>query len=350
MPVTSLVEVAPDKTNVRLSPERILLDVPQGLYHTMAIIMLIVWYISSGATLFLNKYVLSHLHGDAFLLGTTQLIISVICSYIQMKFTAKSGDQTQRNPMIMKNVYRDMLFIGAFRCATVILGLFAMKYIAVSFLATIKSSSPLFTVVISRILLGERTSYQTKFSMIPITVGLCLCSSFELSFEMFGFLCALGTNVFDCLQNVYSKLLISGEKYRYTPIQLQFWTSLLACVFQLPLLYSYVDLSSIIQSTSRDLMILYIFNGIFYHLQSISAFTLMAYISPITHSVVNTVKRALLIWLSILIFGNSVTFLSGVGTMLVIVGVILYNEGRDEIGKSSLYNIDTTKFIVYRDI
>lgn len=39
--------------------------------------------------------------------------------------------------------------------------------------------------------------YWTKFSMIPITIGLCLCSSFELSFNLFGFLCALGTNIFD---------------------------------------------------------------------------------------------------------------------------------------------------------
>ena len=141
--------------------------------------------------------------------------------------------------------------------------------------------------------------YGTKVSMIPITTGLCLCSSFELSFDMFGFLCALGTNIFDwydfllsmtisnlefySLQNVYSKLLLSGEKYRYTAIELQLWTSLVACVFQLPLLYYYVDLSFVINSTSKDLMILYAFNGFFYHMQSVCAFALMAYISPITH-------------------------------------------------------------------
>jgi solute carrier family 35 protein E2 len=59
----------------------------------------------------------------------------------------------------MKNVYRDMIVIGAFRCVTIVLGLVALKYIAVSFVATIKSSSPLFTVVISRIMLGEKTSW-----------------------------------------------------------------------------------------------------------------------------------------------------------------------------------------------
>ena len=56
----------------------------------------------------------------------------------------------------MKNVFRDMVYIGAFRCVTIILGLIALKYIAVSFVATIKSSSPLFTVLISRIVLKER--------------------------------------------------------------------------------------------------------------------------------------------------------------------------------------------------
>jgi drug/metabolite transporter (DMT)-like permease len=45
-------------------------------------------------------------------------------------------------------------------------------------------------------------------------------------------------------------------------------------------------------------------------------------------SVANTVKRALLIWLSILLFGNPVTLWSGVGTLAVTGGVLLYNQAR----------------------
>jgi drug/metabolite transporter (DMT)-like permease len=40
-------------------------------------------------------------------------------------------------------------------------------------------------------------------------------------------------------------------------------------------------------------------------------------------SVANTAKRVLLIWLSVLIFGNPVTFLSGLGTSIVFVGVLV---------------------------
>ena len=42
----------------------------------------------------------------------------------------------------------------------------------------------------------------------------------------------------------------------------------------------------------------------------------------------NTVKRALLIWLSVLWFGNKVTLLSGLGTLTVTFGVFLYNKAR----------------------
>ena len=55
--------------------------------------------------------------------------------------------------------------------------------------------------------------------------GLALCSANELSFNIIGFFFALTTNVSECAQNVYSKMLISGENFRYTPSEMQFYTS-----------------------------------------------------------------------------------------------------------------------------
>jgi len=40
------------------------------------------------------------------------------------------------------------------------------------------------------------------------------------------------------------------------------------------------------------------------------------------------VKRATAIWLSVLVYGNEITFLGGFGTVIVIVGVLLYNKAR----------------------
>lgn len=46
-------------------------------------------------------------------------------------------------------------------------------------------------------------------------------------------------------------------------------------------------------------------------------------------SVANTAKRAFLIWVSVMLFGNEVTVLSGLGTAVVILGVLLYNKARE---------------------
>lgn len=43
------------------------------------------------------------------------------------------------------------------RFITVVLGLVSLKNVAVSFAETVKSSAPIFTVIMSRLILGEYT-------------------------------------------------------------------------------------------------------------------------------------------------------------------------------------------------
>ena len=69
-------------------------------------------------------------------------------------------------------------------------------------------------------------------------------------------------------------------------------------------------------------------NGICFHMQSVMAYAVMGLISPVSQSVANTLKRALLIWLSILYFGNPVTLMSALGTAICIAGVLAYNQAR----------------------
>ena len=91
---------------------------------------------------------------------------------------------------------------------------------------------------------------------------------------------------------------------------------------------------SVLLSTSRALAGCLLMNGVFFHGQTISAYYLMDYISPVTHSVANTGKRAALIWSSVLVFGNEITALSGLGTAVVIAGVLLYNMATEVDAKN----------------
>uniref|UniRef100_A0A2K6A7N3 Solute carrier family 35 member E2B n=1 Tax=Mandrillus leucophaeus TaxID=9568 RepID=A0A2K6A7N3_MANLE len=231
------------------------------------------------------------------------------------------------------NFLMTMLFVGLMRFATVVLGLVSLKNVAVSFAETVKSSAPIFTVIMSRMILGEYTGLLVNLSLIPVMGGLALCTATEISFNVLGFSAALSTNIMDCLQNVFSKKLLSGDKYRFSAPELQFYTSAAAVAMLVPARVFFTDVPVIGRSGksfsyNQDVVLLLLTDGVLFHLQSVTAYALMGKISPVTFSVASTVKHALSIWLSVIVFGNKITSLSAVGTALVTVGVLLYNKAR----------------------
>ncbi|KAL7540670.1 hypothetical protein ACHAWF_006750 [Thalassiosira exigua] len=239
---------------------------------------------------------------------------------------------------------RDMSVVGLLRGLTVVLGLVALEHVPVSFVETVKATAPAFTVVFARIILQERTAFPVTLSLIPVVAGLVLCSASELRFDAVGFTAALLNNCADCVQNVMSKRMLAHLR----PTQLQFYTSVAALALQAPFVMR--DVSGLVRgwaahkdaadmdvlpeeaAESADegmsLTKLLIIDAIFYHLQSVSAYCTMGCMSPVSQSVANTLKRALLVWASILYFGNPVTNAGIVGIAMVVSGVFLYNHVR----------------------
>ncbi|XP_014676969.1 PREDICTED: solute carrier family 35 member E2-like isoform X3 [Priapulus caudatus] len=276
-----------------------------GLCNAKAMIFLVLWYLFSFCNLFMNKFTIDTLKGDATLLGVVQMCTCISGGFVQLHFPCGMytlSEREERPPSFLRN----MLILGTMRFITVILGLVALKFVAVSFTETVKSSAPIFTVLLSRAMLGERTGICVSISLIPVMAGLFLCSATELSFNLMGFLAALATNLSECTQNVFSKMLRSDKRYQYSPAELQFFSSSASMLVELPTIFLMIDIT-----------------------QTITEYVLIGYISPVTHSVANTVKRALLIWLSVIVFGNPVSFLSGLGTTIVLAGVLLYNQARE---------------------
>ena len=258
---------------------------------------------------------------------------------------------------------RDMSIVGILRGVTVLLGLVALEHVPVSFVETIKATAPAFTVLFARLILQERTAPQVMLTLVPVVGGLILCSATELRFDSIGFMAACLNNCADCVQNVMSKRMLTHMK----PTQLQFYTSVAALVLQTPLILR--DISGILNrwahnNSDEDIMVtveeeeverhldtteddgellsssyyhhdnewsltkLLIVDAIFYHLQSVSAYCTMGCMNPVSQSVANTLKRALLVWASIIYFGNPITSSGVVGILMVVAGVFLYNHVR----------------------
>ena len=311
------------------------------------------WYLCSLITLFSNKYILTDLGGNVQTLGVVQMLTTATMGAVKVYGPGLIGQQNKKNPKTNSkpirppaphenpNFWRNMVYVGVMRGATVILGLVSLSHVAVSFTETIKASAPMFTVIFSRIILGQETSNEVMLSLVPVMLGLVVCSATEWSFDTIGFLAAVSNNCIDCVQNVFSKKLL--QEPSMTPVHLQFYTSVAAACLQLPvMLWAFhsdhpsgkaklvLGDDNVHQETpqSKWLWPVILFCAVFYHLQSVTAYFTMSLISPVSQSVANTVKRSLLIFLSILHFGNRVTVFNIIGMMTVMGGVGTYSYAK----------------------
>ncbi|NXF42575.1 S35E2 protein, partial [Oceanites oceanicus] len=292
-----------------------------GIWNSHALIYLTLWFFFSFCTLFLNKYILSLLEGEPSMLGAVQMLSTTFIGCIKM-FVPCCLYQHKTRISYPPNFIMIMLFVGLMRWNLNFQNLYYLIHVIGS------------TVIKLRLkFFFSFAGLLVNLSLIPVMGGLALCTATEISFNILGFSAALSTNIMDCLQNVFSKKLLSGDKYRFSAPELQFYTSAAAVVMLIPAWIFFMDVPVIGKSGrsfsyNQDVVVLLLIDGVLFHLQSVTAYALMGKISPVTFSVASTVKHALSIWLSIIVFGNKITSLSAIGTVLVTIGVLLYNKAK----------------------
>jgi len=308
-------------------------------------IVMCLWFFMSFTGIVLNKYILTGLDVDPGILGECQILMTTVFGAIMMYIPyfglRKNTVASPRHEYFSRyQFFKTILILGWLRCGAIICSVIALKYVAVSFSETVKSSAPLFTAITAYLVIGEYSGLYVNLSLVPIMFGLAISTSTELSFNVTGFTAAIVNNILDCIQNVFSKKLLSGEDHRFSPLELQFYTSVAASVVQMPFWFFFLDIHEKLYQINQYTATMLFVNGVVFYSQSLLAYLLMSYISPVTFSVSNTVKRACLIWFSVIVFNNKVSAMSAFGTVLVVCGVFLYQRARHIEGnkRKSLFN------------
>uniref|UniRef100_A0A4W3HNX3 Solute carrier family 35 member E2A n=1 Tax=Callorhinchus milii TaxID=7868 RepID=A0A4W3HNX3_CALMI len=143
--------------------ETTVIESDAGVWSVKSLMYLSLWYFFSFCTLFLNKYILTLLEGEPGILGAVQMLSTTVIGCIKMYVPCCLYQHKVRSEH-PSNFLMIMLFVGLMRFATVVLGLVSLKNVAVSFAETVKSSAPIFTVIMSRLILGE---YTEDLGLIP---------------------------------------------------------------------------------------------------------------------------------------------------------------------------------------
>ncbi|CAF3741080.1 unnamed protein product [Rotaria sordida] len=192
----------------------------------------------------------------------------------------------------------------------------SLRLVTISYTHTVKALMPLFTVILSRIILDEEQSITIYLSLLPIIIGVIITSLSELSFDIIGLISALFT-----LLSVLSKLS---------------WCLLIPFWFLLD--GSHMDIR---RELTPTVIYFILIDGLCNFIYNVLAFTMISYLSSLSYAIASSTKRITIIIMSIIIFHNRITYMNLFGISLTLIGVILYNKMKYNEKKQQLLSLNT---------
>jgi len=322
-----------EKGNEDISTTTITADRPFYTTEVLELVgLLIVWYFTSSFANNLTKSILEEnvfpfpLSLTIMQFGFIVLFSAVLFISMPSKFKYETVDfQTLKNiliPLCISQILAQSL--------TQI----SIQQVPVSFTHTVKACSPIFAIIFSIYYKFKETyTWPLLLSIAPIIGGVILSSLTEINFTLVGFLSALGSAIIFSWQNAFSKKVFLDKEM--DQVNLLYYTSLCAFCILLPW-WLIIDCPTVVAHllsgeatyTNGGLWVLIWLNGICHFGQNIAAFTFMTMVTPLTYTVFNTFKRIFVIVAAIIYFNNKIPFLNGVGIVLAIGGVVLYNKAK----------------------
>jgi len=212
---------------------------------------------------------------------------------------------------------------------------------AVSFGQILKACEPAFSAVNEVILTGNVQAWQVYATLIPIIGGVAFASLKELSFSWLAVISAMIANESAALKGVMGKAVMKEPWVKAMGAANQYGVvNILSALFTIPLVAAleapkWGDSwnTALRKGTSeKEIMTNIFLSGFTFYLYNEVSFMALAKVSPITHSVANTLKRVVIIVVSCIVFKTKMTTEGMVGSAIAIIGTLLYSLAKQKYG------------------
>jgi solute carrier family 35, member E1 len=310
------------------------------------------WYISNGIFSIANKQVLRI--SDCLITTCAQLATGSALAALSSVKKRRMEWPKSRHGVFAAVACGALHFLGNY-CTN-----YAMQWMSLPFVHTIKSTEPLFALIIGLSLFRKNAPSVTLGLIASISLlisGTVLASLKEQSFSLDGFLNAICSNVSFQLRN----FMVKSSFPDTSPDTVMLWTSVWGLGFSAVALSGIIALGGDPGFASASLPLstniwsiwkLILIMSCMHFAYNALSFRVLQRVSPLTHSILNCMKRMVVICLSILVFRTSHSPLNIVGMLIAVSSSASYSfEIRRLQSHSLVVNANTSPVKVQlRDI
>jgi len=297
-----------------------------------AIFCIVMWFVMNISTLILNKYIFTSLQ---FTYPFTLTAVHMGTCFIGAVLTLKVFKLIPFISINWTDCFQKILPLATLFCANIVLGNVSLRWVPVSFMQTIKSSVPAFTVLLQVMFFHKSFSWDTYLSLLPVVGGVGVASWAEVNFVKVGFYAALVASIITALMAIVSGVILTQQ---LDAVNLTYYLAPFSFIMLLPLA-AYLEFGDIQYKWeyygNYEPILILIISGAIAFLLNVFTFYVIKFTSPLTYTVAGNSKVVLSITISVLIFRNEVTFLNGIGCAVALLGVMWYNHIRYTANKQS---------------
>ena len=296
----------------------------QGFY---IVTLCILWYAFSTVTNLFSKQVLL-LFPYPFTITLAHFLAIILCVRPILILTNSHG--IHGSAVQRKQYYRRLMGLSIGKIFASVSSHISILHIPVAYSHTVKATMPVFTVLLSKLILNESHSSGVYLTLVPIVGGVLMATISDIVIDMIGVFNALISTGAFTLQNIYSKKTM--KEIDIHQLQLLEHITLIALLIFLPIWaivdgrvflfgdpeFDYENLYHIL-----TLLACAAFSNVG---QNVFAFCVISTISPLSYSIANVSKRIVIITGSLLFFKDPVTLTTVIGMCIAITGVFIYNR------------------------
>lgn len=298
------------------------------------LIFILIWYTFSTCLTLYNKTLLGdHLgHFPAPLLMNTvhfslQAVLAKVISCFQSRGSEKGTTMT------WKDYFVRVVPTALGTALDINLSNASLVFISVTFATMCKSASPIFLLVFAFAFRLETPSFKLLGIILIISFGVLLTVLKETQFDFWGFVLVMLASVLSGFRWSMTQILLQKESYGLkNPITLMSHVTpvmaLVTAILSL-LLDPWHDLKSnkYFDSSKHIILsfLLMLLGGALAFFMVLTEYILVSTTSAVTVTIAGIVKEAVTILVAVFYFHDQFTVLKGIGLLVIIVGVSLFN-------------------------